>query len=57
MKLVPPEKLPNIAAAKVMFYVHQERIKDAKTEFENLLRQGIPLEKDMAVVSEMIQNT
>ena len=56
MKLVPPEKLPNVAAAKVMFYVHQQQIEKAKTEFENLLRQGIPLEKDMAVVSEMIQN-
>jgi hypothetical protein len=55
MSLVP-EKLPNIAAAKVMFYVHQERMREAQAEFEYLLRAGVPLEKDMAIVEELIRD-
>lgn len=56
MNLVSAEKLPNVAAAKVMWFLHQEKREQARSEFENLLRQGVSLERDMTIVEELIRN-
>jgi len=55
MQIAPIKKLANIAAAKVMYYVHQNRITEAKTELKNLLNQGVPMEKDLLVVDDLLQ--
>ena len=54
INLASPEKLPNVAAAKAMFYLHQKKPDEAKRVFENLLRQGVPLQKDMQLVGELL---
>jgi hypothetical protein len=50
MSLISPEKLPNVAASKVMWFLHQDKPEKA----ENLLGRGIPLEKDLLIVKEML---
>lgn len=55
LNLVSTEKLPNVAAAKVMWFLHQNEREKAKAEFENLLKRGIPLEKDLFLVKEMLE--
>jgi hypothetical protein len=55
MNLVSTEKLPNVAAAKVMWFLHQNARDKAKNELENLLQRGIPLEKDLLMVKEMLE--
>jgi hypothetical protein len=54
LDLVSTEKLPNVAAAKVMWFLHQDQREKAKNEFENLLKRGISLEKDLLIVREML---
>ncbi|HEX8370032.1 MAG TPA: hypothetical protein VF604_15905 [Pyrinomonadaceae bacterium] len=56
MNLVSTEKLPNVAASKVMWFLHQNEREKAKAEFENLLKRGIALEKDLLIVKEMLKN-
>lgn len=56
INLISPEKLPNVAAAKAMFYLHQKKTAEAKKVFENLLRQGVPRQKEMLMVGELIYN-
>lgn len=56
LNLVSPEKLPNIAASKVMWFLHQNEREKAKNEFENLLKRGIPLEKDLLIVKEILEH-
>jgi hypothetical protein len=56
MEIAPAGKQANIAAAKVMFYVHQNRLAEAQAALENLLKQGIPFEKDLIVVNDLLQN-
>jgi hypothetical protein len=55
LKLVSKEKQPNVAAAKVMWFLHQNKREQAKNEFENLLEKGIPLEKDLLTIKEMLE--
>ncbi len=55
LKLVSAEKQPNVAASKVMWFLHQNEREKAKIEFENLLKRGIPLEKDLLIVKEMLE--
>ena len=54
MSLVSMEKTPNVAAAKVMWFLHQDRREKAKSEFESFLKSGIPLENDLLIVREML---
>jgi hypothetical protein len=53
MKLVSAEKLPNVAAAKVMWYIHQEKFTQAKKVWLELLEQGVPGDDGMATVNEI----
>lgn len=55
MKIVPAGKLANIAAAKVMYFVHQNRIKEAENELRSVINQGVPIEKDLLVVQDLLQ--
>ncbi|HMS40344.1 MAG TPA: hypothetical protein PKE69_08970 [Pyrinomonadaceae bacterium] len=55
MSLVSDEKLPNVAAAKVMWFLHQGKREQAKTVFENLLESGVRLEKDLINVKELLE--
>lgn len=55
MSLISSEKLPNVAASKVMWFLHQDKREKAKAEFENLLARGIQLEKDLLIVKEMLE--
>jgi hypothetical protein len=56
MSLVSKEKLPNVAASKVMWFLHQNEREKAKAEFEKLLKRGIAPEKDLLIVKEMLEN-
>ncbi|HEX8734011.1 MAG TPA: hypothetical protein VF721_01725 [Pyrinomonadaceae bacterium] len=56
MNLVSKEKLSNVAASKVMWFLHQNEREKAKVEFENLLKRGIPVEKDLLIVKEMLES-
>ncbi len=55
LNLVSTEKLPNVAASKVMWFLHQNEREPAENEFENLLKRGIPLEKDLLIIKEMLE--
>ncbi len=52
---VSAEKRSNVAAAKVMWFVHQNKLDDAWHAHADLLRQGIPLADDMITVRELIE--
>jgi hypothetical protein len=56
LNLVSTEKLPNVAAAKVMWFLHQNEREKARAEFEKLLARGISPEKDLLVVREMLDD-
>jgi hypothetical protein len=56
MKLVSPEKLPNVAAAKIMWFLHQDKREPAANELEKLLKNGVPLEKDLLTVKDLLEN-
>ncbi len=52
--LVTSEKQANVAAAKVMWYVHQDELDDASRVLADLTRSGIPLENELLIVSELL---
>jgi hypothetical protein len=54
MKIAPAGKLANIAAAKVMYYVHQGQMSKARNELQSLLDQGVPNEGDLLIVQDLI---
>lgn len=54
MKLVSSEKLANVAAAKVMWYIHQEKLDDASRVLADLTGMGVPLENELLIVNEML---
>lgn len=55
MSLVSSEKMANIAASKVMCFIHQEKKDKAKNVLANLLEQGIYMENYMLTVAELIK--
>jgi hypothetical protein len=55
MNLVSSEKMANIAASKVMWFIHQEKTDEAKNVLANFLEQGIYMEKYMLTVAELIK--
>ena len=54
MGLVSTEKLPNVAAAKVMWFVHQKKLKEAERVLNELQAKNVPMEKDMLTVQQLI---
>lgn len=54
LSLVSNEKKPNVASAKVMWYLHQKRHDQARNVFAELVKSGIPLENDLVFVGEML---
>ena len=56
MKLVSAEKLPNVAAAKVMWYIHQKKFEQAKRAWQELAAAGVPQEDHMIVLNEMLDS-
>lgn len=53
--IVTPEKRPNVAAAKVMWFAHQDRLSDAARVHAELLSQGIPLADDLITAGELVE--
>jgi hypothetical protein len=51
-----PEKKPNIAADKVMWFLHQDKVSEAAKVYDELLRQGIPFSDFMVTVKELIES-
>jgi len=56
MSLVSNEKKANVASAKVMWYLHQDRYEMAKETLASLLASGIELENDLKSVNELLTN-
>lgn len=52
--MVSSDKHPNIAAAKIMWFAHQENYSRARDELDKITRSGIPVIDDLAVVSAMM---
>lgn len=51
---ISSEKLANTAAAKVMWYVHQDDLMEAMRVLNELTSSGVPLENELLTVSEML---
>jgi hypothetical protein len=56
MGLVSNEKQPNIAAAKVMWYLHQDLKVKANTVFSELVTEGVPLDGEMRSIKEKLSS-
>lgn len=54
MGLVYAEKLSNVAAAKVMWYMHQSEHVKARSVFDELISRGIEIENDMFIVQKLL---
>lgn len=54
MGLVSEEKRPNIAAAKVMWYLHQDQRERAADTFAELVASGVAVENDLKTVSGLM---
>lgn len=54
MSLVSAEKLSNIVAAKVMWYLHQNDRTKARSVFDQLISKGIAVENDMLNVRQLL---
>lgn len=55
LDIVSPEKRPNVAAAEVTWFLHQNKVSQAAKVYDRRLRQNIPLKDDMLVVKEMVK--
>ncbi len=56
LQLVSSEKKANIIAAKIMSFIHQNRLSDAQRVLDNYLHQGIMLEKDLLIIKQMLDS-
>jgi hypothetical protein len=54
LSLVDEQSAPNIAAAKVMHFIHLGRLADARRTLEDFMRQGISMESDLAVCEQVL---
>jgi hypothetical protein len=52
--VVSGEKLSNVAAAKVMWYLHQNETEKAEALFADLISNGVALENDMVLVQQLL---
>jgi hypothetical protein len=55
LDVVTPEKRSNVAAAKVMWFAHQNNLSQAARVHDDLLREGTSLADDMITVRELIE--
>jgi hypothetical protein len=51
---VSEDKLPNIAAAEVMWFLHQEKFDEAERLFSEFRSKNVPLKMDMITVQQLI---
>jgi hypothetical protein len=54
LSLVGKPSRPNIAAAKVMHFIHLGRLADARRTFEDFTRQGISMDSDLSVCGQVL---
>lgn len=52
--LASREKLPNVSAAEVMWFIHQGKFEAAEHVFNELRSKNVPLEGDMLTVEQLI---
>ena len=55
MSLVDKSNRANVAAAKVMCFIHQNQIGRALVVLKEFLTQGLPLRSDLSIVKEIIK--
>jgi hypothetical protein len=55
MNLVSHEKKPNVAAAKVMWYIYRNRFDQARSTMQTLLEQGVPMTGQMITARDLIK--
>jgi hypothetical protein len=53
---VSPAKKPNVAAAKVTWFLEQDKVAEAAAAFDDLLRQGVSLSEDMLTVKDLVES-
>ena len=56
LSLIPAAASANIHAARIMLHIHQEDWSGARAAMERVRGAGIPLEKDLKVVSRLLEN-
>jgi hypothetical protein len=54
LSLVEAPSRPNIAAAKVMHFIHLDRLADAKRALEGFIRQGFSLDSDLRICEKIL---
>ena len=54
MSLVSADMLPNVAAAKVMWFIHQRDHATARRVFDEMLAKGVSYRADMETVSDLL---
>ncbi len=56
LSLIPAAAHPNVLAARVMMHIHREDWAGARAELERVRANGIPVEKELAVVSKLLED-
>ncbi len=56
LNLVPPSARPNIFAARVMMKIHLGNRAGAAADLQRIKAAGIPLEKELILVSNMLES-
>jgi hypothetical protein len=54
MSLVPSDKRPNVAAAKVMYFVHSGQMQEARNELAECRRQHLDFGTDLSIVERRV---
>lgn len=54
ISLIKDEKKANIYAAKVMCFIHQNKLDEARNCFQAIFNRGVPIEKDLLVVQNLL---
>ena len=54
LSLVGPQSAPNIAAAKVMHFIHLDRPADARRALDGFVRQGLSLDSDLGACERLL---
>jgi hypothetical protein len=56
LNLIPPAARLNVFAARIMMHIHRGDWIGARAELERIRAAGIPLEKELVVVSKLLEN-
>lgn len=56
LKLVPASARANIFAARIMMHLHREDLTGAREQLERVRAAGIPLEKELDLVSKLLEH-